>query len=219
MRISRIRLSWKLSPRGTREVLPLRLLASLCRGRETFSGSRVFPSCRFLRSVDIVQAEFPLMTVDSVSNQAPSLHGRYPLPRYYEPVRLPNVAARAVIDSRPALVTPFTGDENSISPPRHWVSQVPRLIFARALSPLTPEGSLSALAHCFLNDSRLRHLRKIGRLHWCHEAGTSSLALRLARSPCEAPHPALLLRTLARLPVKRATTGLGHFTQPERAFS
>ena len=194
-----------------------RLLAQLLSQLRNFlRQSGLHPTDRFFPSGIKVQAVFPLLTDINVSRQAPSLHGRYPLPRYYEPVRLPHLAARAVIDSRPTLVTPFTGDENSISSPRHWVSQVPRLIFAHALSPLTPEGSLSALAHCFLNDSRLRHLRKIGRLHWCNEAGTSSLALRLARSPCEAPHPALLLPTLARLPVKRATTGLGHFTQPDQ---
>jgi hypothetical protein len=42
-------------------------------------------------------------------------------------------------------MTPLTGDENSISSSRLWVSQVPLLIFARALSPYTPEGSSAHL--------------------------------------------------------------------------
>jgi len=120
--------------------------------------------------------------------------------RYYEPVRLPSAAARAVIDSRPALMTPRMrrDKENSISSSRRWVSQVPRLIFARALSPLTPEGSTVANAHCFTADARLHLIWQAGRLHQCNEAETSSLSLRLARSPCEASH-ASLLNTHARL--------------------
>ena len=125
-------------------------------------------------------------------------------------------AARAVIDSRPALMTSLTGSENSISSSRPWVSQVPRLIFARALSPLTPEGSSSALAHCFPDDARLRLFGSLAtfigvtrpkrvRLRYGSRA-------RLAR--LRTPH--YWIRTLAWLPVKRATTGLGHFTQPDQ---
>ena len=99
---------------------------------------------------------------------------------------------------------------------RSRVSQVPRLISSHAPSPSTPGGSLSAFAHCFLNDLRLQHLREIGHLHWRNEAVSSSLALRLARSPCEASCTPLLLHTLAWLPVKRAITGLGPFTQPDQ---
>ena len=167
--------------------------------------------------------DISLLTDNNVSSQAPSLHGRYPLPRYYEPVRLPSVAARTVIDSRPALVTPLTGDENSISSPRRWVSQVPRLIFAHALSPLTPEGPTVANARCYAAGSRLHHLRQAGRLHWFNEADTSSLTLRLARSLCEASR-APLLDTHARLatcqtgyyrvgtfhPTRSARLGLAH---------
>ena len=95
-------------------------------------------------------------------------------------------------------MTPLTGDENSISSSRPWVSQVPRLICARALSPLTPEGSSSAPARCFPADARLRLFWQRGRLHQANEAETGSLALRLARSPCEASR-APLLDTHARL--------------------
>src|SRR5262249_49553757 len=106
--------------------------------------------------------------------------------------------ARAVIDSRPALMTPLTGDENSISSSRCWVSQVPRLIFARALSPPTPESPSSALTRCFPDDARLRLIRQLGRFLGVTRPKMSSLALRLTRSPCEAPH-APLLDTHARL--------------------
>src|SRR5262245_3364773 len=181
-------------------LLLLRLLAQFLSQLRNFLRHPAFfhPVYRFFRSRIKVQAVFPLLTVNNVSSQAPSLHGCYPLPRYYEPVRLPNVAARAVIDSRPALMTPLSGDENSISSSRPWVSQVPRLIFARALSPLTPEGSPGAFARCFPDDARLRLIRQRGRLHLRNEARTSSLALRLARSPCEASHVPLL-DTHARL--------------------
>ena len=146
------------------------------------------------------------MQLRHVDVQAPSLHGHYPLPCYYGPVRLPIFASRTVIDSRSELSAPTSGDENSISLTRRWVSQVPRLIIAYALSPLTPEGSTVANARCFPVDSRLHHLRQAGRLHWCNEADTSSLSLRLARSPCEASH-APLLETHARL----ATCQTGYY--------
>jgi hypothetical protein len=156
------------------------------------------------------------MRLRRIDVQAPSLHGYYPLPRYYEPVRLPSIAARAVIDSRPALMTPLMGDENSISSSRCWVSQVPRLIFARALSPTTPEGSPSASARCFLDDTRLRLLWQFGRL----QSVTRPKRVRLrygsrARLARLRTHH-YWIRTLAWLPVKRATTGLGRFTQPDQ---
>lgn len=137
-----------------------------------------------------------------VDAQAPSLRGRYSLPRYYEPVRLPHAASAQLLIPVRRCRHLVTGTENSISTTRRGVSQVPRLFFAYALSPLTPEGSTVALAHCFTVGDRLHPIRQAGRLHWCNEAESSSLALRLARSPREAPYPALLRRTLAWLPVK-----------------
>jgi hypothetical protein len=200
--------------------LSIQLLSQL---RNFLRQSGLHPGYRLFRSRIVIQAGLPHLTKVIVSSQAPSLHGCYPLPRYYEPVRLPNIAARVVIDSHPVLMTPLSGAGNSIPSSRCWVSQVPRLISTRALSPLTPEGSSSALARCFPDDARLHHLRQLGRLHWFNEAETSSLALRLTRSPCEAPH-APLLDTHARLatcqtgnysvgsfhPTRSARLGLAH---------
>ena len=157
------------------------------------------------------------MQLRHVDVQAPSLHGHYPFPRYYEPVRLPVFASQTVIDSRSELSAPSSGSENSISLTQRWVSQVPRLIFAYALSPLTPEGSTVANARCFPVDSRLHHLRQAGRLQ---ESVTRPIRVRFrygshARLARLRTHHCWI-RTLAWLPVKRATTGLGHFTQPDQ---
>jgi hypothetical protein len=84
---------------------------------------------------------------------APSLHGRYPLLRYYGPVRLP-------IGAAPELCFPRRRWSSS-RPPRR-VSQVPRLIFPRVLSPSTPESPAVAFAHCFTASVRLHHTWKTG---------------------------------------------------------
>jgi len=63
--------------------------------------------------------------------------GVTPLPRYYGPLRLPARAVPSVIDSLGPLGI------GCPSPPCR-VSQVPRLIYSCALSPITPEGSASA---------------------------------------------------------------------------
>ena len=42
-------------------------------------------------------------------------------------------------------------------PPPHWVSQVPRLIFPHALSPITPGGPMAALTRCFTIGGGLHH--------------------------------------------------------------
>jgi hypothetical protein len=127
---------------------------------------------------------------------APSLHGRYPLLRYYGPVRLPTAAGRTVMFSRTAA------DAQAVALPR--VSQVPRPFCPRALSPFAPEGPTGAHSRCFPAGGRLRHFRKIGHPHWCNEAGLGSLTLRLAGSPPEASPTALLRRTLGWLSVERA---------------
>ena len=72
------------------------------------------------------------------------------------------------------------------------------------------------LAHFFPNGSRLHHLRESGHLHWRNEAESSLLSLQLMRSLCKASCVPLLLHTLALLPVKRAITGLGRFTQSDQ---
>jgi len=89
---------------------------------------------------------------------APSLHGRYPLPRYYEPVRLPTAAARAVMSFR-------TG-ANAQAVLLRRVSQVPRPFCPHAPSPLTPEGPTAAHTRCFTAGGWLHQLRKTGHLHF-----------------------------------------------------
>ena len=80
-----------------------------------------------------------------------------PLHRYYGPLRLPTAAAGQVMDSLPAL-----SRQLSRRAPRR-ISQVPVSIWRRALSPITPDGSVDALARCFSTDSRLHHLWQAGR--------------------------------------------------------
>src|SRR5713101_2509303 len=65
-------------------------------------------------------------------------------------------------------------------PPRR-VSQDPRRLCRRAPSPIVPNGSMGASARCFPIDGRLRHLRKVGRRHWCNEteSGSRTLGSRL----------------------------------------
>ena len=56
-------------------------------------------------------------------------------------------------------------DHANFAPVRR-ISQVTRLLFPYALSPVTP-GSLSAAYKCRFTDSgRLRHIRKISRSHF-----------------------------------------------------
>ena len=86
--------------------------------------------------------------IQRVCVPAPSLRGHYPLPRYYEPVRLPTEAVPGVIYSPRALAPDLFG-----TPPRR-VSQVPRLICLRALSPFTPRSPAAAHAHCFTTSAR-----------------------------------------------------------------
>ena len=71
-----------------------------------------------------------------------------------------------------------------LSPSRR-VSQVPRSVFRCALPPITPAGPRIARAHCFIRGDRLHPIRETGRLHWCNEAESGLLSLRLAPSPKE----------------------------------
>src|SRR5258708_6707993 len=96
-----------------------------------------FDMLPFSRSRMFVQAVLLPSYSSNASSEAPSLHGRYPLPRYYEPLRLP---ARAV----PRLCIPLgRWGLVTLSPPCR-VSQDPRLIYSCALPPGTPEGPVSA---------------------------------------------------------------------------
>jgi hypothetical protein len=66
-------------------------------------------------------------------------------------------------------------------------SQVPRLLFPCALSPVTPRSPSAAFKSLLTDGGRLRPIRKIGHSLLCNEAESSSLALRLAGSLCRAP--------------------------------
>ncbi len=118
----------------------------------------------------------PFLLPRLVYAQAPSLHGRYSLLRYYEPVRLPTRARHVVMHSHITLVlvlSPSTALSGLPGPPR--------LFFPRALSPLTPVSPASALVRCFVAGGRLLHFRQSGRSLLCvNEAESGSLALPLA---------------------------------------
>jgi hypothetical protein len=109
-----------------------------------------------------------------------------PLPRYYEPVRLPAAASGA-------LWIPPCRCAVADAPRR--VSQDPPLPCRRVPSPLTPDSSMRASARYFRIDDRLQHRRKLGRCHWIHEADVGfayagpapSLSSLVSNSPGHAP--------------------------------
>ena len=69
-------------------------------------GSRSSSNIGGFRSGSLaVQAALPSSYTGVLPAPAPSLHGDWPLPRYYEPVRLPARAARSVMDSLAACGT------------------------------------------------------------------------------------------------------------------
>ena len=148
-----------------------------------------------------------------VDVQAPSLHGRYPLRSYYEPVRLPHVApARLLLPAH--VCWPLTGTQ---SPQHDGGSPRSRVQSLRARCPLSPRQARRMPVP--IASPPLLGFIIYGSLAACtvlHEADTGSLTLRLTRSPHEAPCAALLRHTLAWLPVKRAITGSGPCTRPDR---
>ncbi len=79
--------------------------------------------------------------------------GITPLPGYYEPIRLP---------ARPAGGYVFPPPVEAATSP-HRVSQVPRPICLRALSPTTPEGPMAACARCSAIGGGLPPLWQVGR--------------------------------------------------------
>jgi hypothetical protein len=112
--------------------------------------------------------------IQHVCVPAPSLHGRYPLPRYYGPVRLP---------TRPPYGYLFPQDVGSrrlVGSPRF----LDRSVLARRLQPprkvrrvLTPVTSPSI--------SGFTTLWRAGHLPLHNGAESSSLALRLTSSPLQ----------------------------------
>lgn len=108
-------------------------------------------------------------------------------------------------DSRPVRPTVMHSRRPSTpSPPTGRVSQVPRLIFPRALSPITPEGSTAARARGLTVDGRLHHIRQVGRPHWFNEAESGSQSLRLTGSLGGASTAGSLRAPPAPLPAVRA---------------
>ena len=107
-----------------------------------------------IRSGTVVQAALPSSYLSAYLMGSLRSTGVTPLPRYYEPRRLPNEA-----------------DVRLWFPAHRWtrgplrrVSQVPRLILQRAPPPTTPESPSGACAHCFPDGDRLRHRLQVGRL-------------------------------------------------------
>ena len=99
--------------------------------------------------------------------------GVTPLPHYYEPLRLPAAAVLWVMDSPQALSQPSW----TWTPRR--VSQVPRPICRRALSPTTPDSPVGAFARCFPTGTRLHPLWKVGH---CQVSVTRPKRVRLTRA-------------------------------------
>src|SRR5689334_8498831 len=120
--------------------------------------------------------------------------GVTPLLRYYGPLRLP---------TRPLRRLCLPGGRWSLSLPPGRVSQAPRLICPRALSPTTPEGPMTASACCFVTGGWLHLSRQTGHLRIPIEAESGSLTLRLTCSPPDSPVP-LLKPTLVRLHAEQA---------------
>ena len=112
------------------------------------------------------------------------------------------------------------------------ISQVPRLIFRHAPSPITPESPTGSLACLSPVSGRLQHLRKFGRfqvrvtrpkqvrLRWARvfvvRAGTGpSLPISLKRTGLT-PHVWLPARDRPRLHTEQAINMSGTF-QPDRS--
>ena len=143
MRISRIRLSRKLSPQD-----PRRGRTSTSSFGQPGSQERKFapvaqPASRspeFRRGTRKVQAEFPPSYPTMLSLRLLGSTGITPLPGYYGPVRLPTspVLRLCIPEQRTA---------------RGGASQVPRPICRGALSPLTPESPAGALVQDFPADT------------------------------------------------------------------
>ena len=89
---------------------------------------------------DFHPSGFLLLLQNRAYSKAPSLHGRYPASSLLWASPTPCRASQW-------LCIPAARWSHSLPPDR--VSQAPRLIFPRALSPTTPEGPAIACACCF----------------------------------------------------------------------
>src|SRR5262245_30380814 len=91
-------------------------------------------------------------------------------------------------------------------PVRCRVSQVPRPICRRALSPRTPASPAAASTHVFAADAGFTISGRLAARTWFHEAVPGSLALRLASPPHEAS-----ARPIARPPARSAPSLMGSY--------
>ena len=137
--------------------------------------------------------------------------GITPLPRYYEPVRLPAVADRRVMSSAAAVnaAAPHAG------PPRFLDRSV------RARRPHSPRKARRV--HMPVASPSVSGFTISGRLATftrCNEAVSGSLALRLTRSLPGASPRGLLHATSESLPVERAIDRVTsfHVTRSVRLF-
>ena len=183
---------------------PLGLLAQfMSQGRKTWRQASYWLG-HLLRN-RIFQSVFPLSYINVPS--AGSL-GSAPfpgLPRYYGPLRLP---------TRPPIGYVFPMNVAMLSAPGR-ASQVPRQIFPRALSPVTPGDPMAAYAHYFTIDNGL-HLNPGGgplstcvtrpnRVHLRYGSRVRSAGLRpygLLRGP---PAPLPAERAINRVPTLQGT--------------
>jgi hypothetical protein len=134
--------------------------------------------------------------------------GSIPFPgllSYYEPLRLP---------TRPPAGYLFPTDvDTTVSPGR--VSQVPRPIFPRALSPITPGGPMAAYAHFFTTGFGLHHdpegwsrstcVTRPNRVHLRYGSRVRSAGLRLHRLLRAPPTPLPAERAICRVPTLQGT--------------
>jgi hypothetical protein len=152
VQVSRIRLSRKLSPPAVRGASPLSWAAQPGSQMRTVPQFRNWGFRRWTR----VQAEFP---------------SSYPDVSAFRPLRSTVItrffATMGRSDSRPeplpGLCLPLARWPFA-SGPLHRVSQVPRLICPRVLSPTTPEGPAVASAPCFAAGVRLHPRGRTGHL-------------------------------------------------------
>jgi hypothetical protein len=107
--------------------------------------------------------------------------GITPVLCYYGPVRLPVRAERRYAFRRP--VASPQGGKAPAGPPRFLDRSF------RARHPQSPRSRPDDCTRSSLRRRhRLHHLWKAGRPHWCNEAESGSLSLRLARLHCGASH-------------------------------
>lgn len=129
-------------------------------------------------------------------SRVPSLHGHYPLRRYYGPLRLP-----VQPESGYGFPVPVGGAR-----PRHRTGS-PRFLGGpvRMRRPLPPrEASKVLVLVTTLAVAGFTTLWRVGHLHKRNEAEPGSLALRLTRSLAGASTPGLLPSPPGPLPAERA---------------